>query len=65
MTKAQLIVNLFWSIATTIILFLDIQGTISLANNSALFFGYIILMFASFGAVKVIDKKQAQKAATK
>ncbi|MGL4336594.1 MAG: hypothetical protein ACRCST_06850 [Turicibacter sp.] len=56
-TKLQLIVNLFWGIMSVIILSLDMNGNISLANNSSLFFGYIILMVASFAVVKQIDKR--------
>lgn len=55
--RINIILSVFWLVASILIVILDINGVIHLAQNHYLFFGLVISMFASFKLVTYFEKK--------
>lgn len=54
----NIVLGVFWLVASIAIVVLDLKGVVSLSSNNLLFFGFIIIMFISFQIVKYFKKKQ-------
>lgn len=56
----NIVLSVFWLVTSIAIVVLDIKGIVSLSSNNVLFFGFIIIMFASFQIVKYLEKRQTK-----
>lgn len=60
-TRINMVLSVFWLLASIGIIYLDVKQVISLTQNTGLFYGLIIVMFLSFQVVKFFEKKELQK----
>ncbi|EGC93109.1 hypothetical protein HMPREF9402_1344 [Turicibacter sp. HGF1] len=59
--RINMILSVFWLLASIGIIYLDVKQVISLTRNTGLFFGVVIVMFLSFQVVKIFEKRASQK----
>ena len=59
--RINMILSVFWLLASIGIIYLDVKQVISLTRNTGLFFGVVIVMFLSFQVVKSFEKRASQK----
>lgn len=60
-TRINMVLSVFWLLASIGIIYLDVKQVISLTQNTGLFYGLIIIMFLSFQVIKFLEKKELQK----
>ena len=60
-TRINMVLSVFWLLASIGIIYLDVKQVISLTQNTGLFYGLIIVMFLLFQVVKFFGKKELQK----
>ncbi len=60
-TRINMVLSVFWLLASIGIIYLDVKQVISLTQNTGLFYGLIIVMFLLFQVVKFFEKKELQK----
>lgn len=59
--RINMVLSVFWLLASLGIIYLDVKQVISLTRNTGLFFGLVIIMFLSFQVVKFFEKKYLKK----
>lgn len=55
--RINMVLSVFWLLASLGIIYLDVKQVISLTRNTGLFFGLVIVMFLSFQVVKFFEKR--------
>lgn len=60
-TRINMVLSVFWLLASLGIIYLDVKKVISLTRNTGLFWGLVIVMFLSFQVVKFFEKKELNK----